>query len=58
MDFQIQRARLDGSRFVAVQQWEHDTEYFTHMEEEEQDNVFGRRLSNNEEFVMRLSRPM
>jgi putative iron-dependent peroxidase len=43
-------AGLDGSSFVAVQQWLHDLEYFSHMDEEDQDNVFGRHRSNNEEF--------
>jgi putative iron-dependent peroxidase len=41
---------MDGSSFVAVQQWVHDLEHFKHLEVNEQDNVFGRHISNNEEF--------
>jgi putative iron-dependent peroxidase len=43
-------AAMDGSSFVAVQQWVHDLEHFKHLEVNEQDNVFGRHISNNEEF--------
>ncbi|MDH5182999.1 MAG: Dyp-type peroxidase [Gammaproteobacteria bacterium] len=42
---------LDGSSFVAVQQWQHDLEYFEHMSEEDQDNIIGRRKSDNEELA-------
>ncbi len=41
---------LDGSSFVAVQQWVHDLDHFESLPAEEQDNVFGRRKSDNEEF--------
>lgn len=41
---------LDGSSFVAVQQWQHDLEYFSHMDEADQDNVIGRHRATNEEF--------
>lgn len=41
---------LDGSSFVAVQQWVHDLAHFKGMPQHEQDDVFGRRLSDNEEF--------
>ena len=41
---------LDGSSFVAVQQWLHDFERFDAMDGDEQDNVFGRRAADNEEF--------
>ena len=41
---------LDGSSFVAVQQWRHDFIYFDNMTETEQDNAIGRHKSNNEEF--------
>ena len=41
---------LDGSSFVAVQQWLHDLDYMDSMEEEEMDHIIGRRLSDNEEI--------
>jgi len=43
-------AGLDGSSFVAVQQWVHDLEHFESMAPPEQDNVFGRRKSDNVEL--------
>lgn len=39
-----------GSSFVAVQRWQHDLVGFRALGEAEGDNVFGRRLSDNEEF--------
>lgn len=47
---QGQGAGLDGSSFVAVQQWLHDLDTFESLSEEQQDDVFGRHHSNNEEF--------
>ncbi|MDH5396326.1 MAG: Dyp-type peroxidase [Gammaproteobacteria bacterium] len=41
---------LDGSSFVAVQQWLHDMDNFSAMEEKEQDDIIGRHISDNEEF--------
>jgi len=41
---------LDGSSFVAVQQWVHDLTHFQAMPVSEQDNTIGRRISDNEEF--------
>ena len=41
---------LDGSSYVAVQQWQHDLEHFEHMPEEDQDNIIGRRRSDNVEL--------
>ncbi|MDG2285814.1 MAG: Dyp-type peroxidase [Alphaproteobacteria bacterium] len=41
---------LDGSSFVAVQQWVHDLGHFASLPEPERDNIIGRRISNNEEF--------
>jgi len=41
---------LDGGSFVGVQQWRHDLEYFHALPQAEQDNVFGRRRSDDEEF--------
>lgn len=43
-------AGLDGGSFVGVQQWRHDLEYFEALSQAEQDNVFGRRRSDDEEF--------
>lgn len=43
-------AGLDGSSFVAVQQWVHDLDDFLSRPEEEQDDTIGRRKSDNEEF--------
>lgn len=45
-----QGAGMDGSSFVAVQQWLHDLEYFHSMTEEERDNTIGRHHADNEEF--------
>jgi len=41
---------LDGSSFVAVQQWVHDFDALNEMSTEEQDNSIGRRISDNEEL--------
>jgi len=41
---------LDGSSFVAVQQWVHDLDRFQNMPQTEQDNTIGRRISDNEEI--------
>jgi len=41
---------LDGSSFVAVQQWLHDLDHFQGMPQAEQDHVIGRRKSDNEEL--------
>lgn len=41
---------IDGGSFVAVQQWLHDLEYFQSMSPQQQDDTFGRRMSDNEEF--------
>jgi putative iron-dependent peroxidase len=43
-------AGLDGSSFVAVQQWVHDLEHFETLARAERDNVIGRRQSDNEEL--------
>lgn len=47
---QGQGAGLDGSSFVAAQQWLHDLDTFDVMAEEEQDNTIGRHIRDNEEF--------
>lgn len=47
---QGQGTGLDGSSFVAVQQWWHDLDYFQSLSQAEQDDIFGRRLADNEEF--------
>lgn len=41
---------LDGSSFVAVQQWVHDLSHFKSMSITQQDNTFGRQISDNEEI--------
>jgi porphyrinogen peroxidase len=43
-------AGLDGSSFVAVQQWLHDFDAFEAMSTEAQDNAVGRRRRDNEEL--------
>lgn len=47
---QGQGAGLDGSSFVAVQEWLHELDTFNVMTEEEQDNIIGRHLEDNKEF--------
>ncbi len=47
---QGQGAGMDGSSFVAVQQWWHELDAFETLPEAEQDNVFGRHRADNEEF--------
>ncbi len=47
---QGQGAGLDGSSYVAVQQWVHDFARFESMPKKEQDNSIGRRKSDNEEL--------
>jgi putative iron-dependent peroxidase len=42
---------LDGSIFVAVQQWVHDFQRFDAMSSKEQDNSVGRRKSDNKELT-------
>lgn len=41
---------LDGSSFVAVQQWVHDLVAFSSLPEREQDHIIGRRKSDNLEI--------
>jgi putative iron-dependent peroxidase len=41
---------LDGSSFVAVQQWVHDLDRFEAMDQNGRDDIIGRRLSDNEEL--------
>ena len=43
-------AGMAGSSFVAVQQWIHDLEMFTALPQSEQDNIIGRRKSDNSEI--------
>ncbi|MHA1538011.1 MAG: Dyp-type peroxidase [Alphaproteobacteria bacterium] len=42
---------LDGSSFVAVQQWVHDLDRFAGKPQGERDNIIGRRRSDNEELA-------
>ena len=48
---QGQGAGLDGSSFVAVQQWLHDFDRFASMAAKEQDNSIGRRKRDNKELA-------
>jgi putative iron-dependent peroxidase len=41
---------VDGSSFVAVQQWVHDLDRFESMSQSQRDHTFGRRLADNEEI--------
>jgi putative iron-dependent peroxidase len=41
---------LDGSSYVAVQQWVHDLDAFEALGDTEKDHSFGRRLADNEEI--------
>lgn len=41
---------MDGSSFVATQQWVHSLDRFDAMTQDERDNTIGRRLSDNEEL--------
>lgn len=40
----------DGSSFVAVQKWVHDLDHFQSLQQDDRDNIIGRRVSDNEEF--------
>lgn len=44
-------AGLDGSSFVAVQQWVHDLDLFESKPEAARDDIIGRRRSDNEELA-------
>ncbi len=41
---------MDGSSFVAIQQWLHDFDQLQSMDESEQDDIIGRHIADNEEF--------
>ncbi len=41
---------IDGSSFVAVQQWRHDFEKLSSMTTKQRDDVIGRHIKDNEEF--------
>ncbi len=43
-------AGLDGSSFVAAQQWAHDLAHMESLPAQEQDDIIGRRKDTNEEF--------
>lgn len=45
------RPGLDGSSFVAVQQWIHDLDHFETLPQGERDTIIGRRLSDNSELT-------
>jgi putative iron-dependent peroxidase len=44
-------AGMDGSSFVAVQRWLHSLDHFQALDSPEQDNIIGRRRSDNEELA-------
>ena len=46
----VGEADLDGSSFVAVQQWLHDLDHFGSMQPSSQDLAIGRRISDNQEI--------
>jgi putative iron-dependent peroxidase len=48
---QGQGQEMDGSSFVAVQQWVHDFDKFDSLSVKDQDNSVGRRKSDNEELA-------
>ena len=41
---------IEGSSFVATQQWVHDLDHFKSLPQGDQDHIIGRRLSDNEEI--------
>lgn len=43
-------ADISGSSFVAVQQWQHDLDFFEALPDAQQDNIIGRRRSDNYEL--------
>lgn len=43
-------AGLDGSSFVAVQQWQHNFDRFEELTDDQQDTCIGRRKSDNQEL--------
>jgi putative iron-dependent peroxidase len=45
-----EEASMDGSSFVAVQQWVHDLRSFSELPQTEQDHIIGRRKSDNQEI--------
>ncbi len=45
-----QGEELQGSSFVAIQQWLHDLDYFQSLPQTDQDHIIGRRLADNEEL--------
>jgi len=44
------REGMNGSSFVAVQQWQHDMTCFRAKSQPEQDDIIGRRISDNSEI--------
>lgn len=42
---------LDGSSYVAVQQWRHDLPHFQELSQKSRDNIIGRRNSDNKELA-------
>ena len=46
----VRGGTLDGSSFVAVQQWVHDLDHFESFKERERDRIIGRRIRDNKEI--------
>jgi len=47
----VRGGRLDGSSFVAVQQWVHDLDHFESFQKQERDHIIGRRIRDNREIA-------
>ena len=43
--------KMDGSSFVAVQQWQHDLSHFENLSAQQQDHTIGRTKATDEEIV-------
>ena len=43
--------KMDGSSFVAVQQWQHDLDHFDELSVQQQDHIIGRTKTTNEEIA-------
>lgn len=46
----VMDSEAPGGSYAAIQHWVHDLEYFKALPQAEQDNIYGRRLSDNEEI--------
>jgi len=53
---QSDRSELDGSSFLSLQKWVHDLKYFRRQTPCDQDEIFGRRISDNAEIDRKSTR--